>query len=221
MQATTRRMLAATGAAAVITLLAGCGGGDENASDQTIVVPDGIGDEPETTTTTADDKAPCTVEALTEASKGDYPDTVVSRQTCASGVAVALLTGDAAGGESVAFFKDEDGSWVIITVGPIDAATAESLPDDFPDVVYTRWLSAKRQSDSGTGGGESASGGGDGGAPGVAGDPDEYTVTTIPPTTTTLPPTTEPPTTAPPVIDPYCVEFPNEPSCIENPYLPQ
>lgn len=213
MELSTNRRLVA-GATALLIVLSACGGDDEEAKTDTGTAEEADADE--TTTTTGATRADCTVAALTEAAATQHADAVITEQSCSAGFGIALISASGLD-ESVAFFKDESGSWVFISTGAVDAATGDALPEGFSTTVWERWIQRQLAPSTPT---PSASSTG-----GVGGDPSELdgnsvyentTTTTAPPTTTT----TAPPTASTePQLDPYCIEFPEEPSCLENPYL--
>lgn len=209
MELSTNRRLVA-GATALLIVLSACGGDDEEAKTDTGTAEEADADE--TTTTTGATRADCTVAALTEAAATQHADAVITEQSCSAGFGIALISASGLD-ESVAFFKDESGSWVFISTGAVDAATGDALPEGFSTTVWERWIQRQlapstpvttAPADDGTA------------------SPEDWqitTTTTAPPTTTTTAPP-EPTTTAAPQLDPYCIEFPEEPSCLENPYLP-
>ena len=214
MELSTNRRLVA-GATALLIVLSACGGDDEEAKTDTGTEEEAAADE--TTTTTAPARADCTVAALTEAAATQHPDPVITDQSCSAGFGIALISASGLD-ESVAFFKDESGTWVFISTGAVDAATGDTLPEGFSKTVWERWI--QRQLAPSTSAGESSPTS----LPADERTPEDGLEIYEPTTTTTAPPTTVPPTTEPtpstePQLDPYCIEFPEEPSCLENPYL--
>ena len=209
---TSRRLVA--GATALLVVLTACGGDDEEAKTDTGSAEDVAEANDESTTTTLG-TAPCTPTALAEAAAAEYSDAAITEQSCSAGFGIAVITASGID-ESIAFFQADSGTWVFLTTGAVDASTGESLPDGFPKVVFDRWIARQLAPSTpvtitDTNDGDNITG------------PDNSIPVSI--TTTTLPPTTT--TTAPPEtttterqLDPYCIEFPEEASCLEDPYLP-
>jgi len=211
---TSRRLLA--GAIALLVMLTACGGGDEEAKPDKGGGGGEVATNDETTTTSAATRASCTPTALTEAVASEYADAAITQQSCSSGFGIALIT---AGGldKSVAFFKDDGGKWVFLTTGAVDAATGESLPEGFPNIVFDRWIARQLKKDAGPATTTETSDDDRRPEDGPLIVENTTTTTAPPPTTTT---TTGPPTTLEPQLDPYCIEFPEEPSCLDDPFLP-
>lgn len=210
MQPLTGRRLVA-GATALLILLTACGSDEKAEGDDETKTTDTT-EAPAEETTTTFGRAPCTPESLTEAAIAAHPGVTASLERCTSASAIALLSGGDADGQA-AFFKAGDGSWVFISVAPADAATADALPAEISKVAFQRWLAAKNAPETGNT------------TSTVSDDPndlspEEYVPGTLPlATTTTIPPTTT--TTVERQIDPYCIEHPDDESCIIDPYLPE
>jgi hypothetical protein len=216
-----RRRLASGAGALLLLTLSACGGGGDEA--ETATGDDGAAvDEVEETTTLppVSGTLVCSGDALGAAAAFFHPGAAAGYERCSSAAAVAWLTGGDVN-ETVGFFKGENGAWVLISNAPLTNELAGALPPEIPAQLYNRWLAEKQEADAGgnptatddpnDGGGENVSRPGNvvDGIIDSENDPDNFT------TTTTAPP----PTTAPPQLDPYCIQYPSEPSCIANPYL--
>lgn len=199
-------------ATVALTSVACGGGGEEGASDG--AATDGEVEIVERTTTTVA-AAKCTPEILQPAVTTDYPDTEVRDPVCSSTVAIATLSGGTLG-DGVVYLRTEGTDWVLISAGPAADASRDTLPEEVPSILFDRW---KSKHDRAQAAATSTTTTTDPGTPGTIDGAPPETASTLT-TTTTVPPSTEPPTTPPRQIDPYCLQYPSEPSCIEDPYLP-
>ena len=196
----------------------GCSGGSDEAEPKPTTTTAAVEEAAVTTVTTV--AGSCGLDELQGAAGSAQAGSTVSEEACYGDAAVALLTGGEVG-DGVVFFRFVDGAWTVLVVEPRDATLAERLPEGFPTILFGRWWKAHAP-EGALGTGQSASVGGGAGTEGDLGDDVFYdsemtTTTTAPPTTTTTaPPDT---TTTAPQLDPYCIEFPEEPSCLEDPYL--
>lgn len=209
-----RPLQAVLGAAALAVALGACGGSGSGTTGtvvplQTTVPGTGV---PATVVT----RLPCTAAVLGAAAEAAHPGPTITDESCDASWGVATINAPDLGGEQVAFFRSENGAWVLVSVGAITDDVAPLAPKDLPAALLRTWRfrfdSARAPTTTEPPTTEVQPN--DGSTDGL--------ILTGPTTTTTLPPTTT--STAPPPTEPtaspFCELNPQFPDCRTDPFYP-
>jgi hypothetical protein len=134
-------VLAGVGVLAVAAVACGGGGSDETNTASGPSSTSSTTAKPAPTTTAA--RKPCTPANLDAAAQAQYPGARTQDVACSAAYAVATISGSGVpGGTGVAYFgTQEDGSWVVLKVGPVTVDLVADTPPGVPASLPVGWRS--------------------------------------------------------------------------------